>query len=242
VAGAALCGAVTAGPSQITFTDTSAWGQYNGGGPFEVEPSDFGFTPAGVGENGAQAGRFLTFCMERNEYIQNGRTYNVEINTYADNGGVSGGPQDPLDARTAFLYTAFMNGTLDDMTSSEAPNAQFTYLSAASGSALQDAIWFIEGEKFSVGSASNALIALASQEVAEGGSWFGKGIGQVRVMNLTTSHGGSAQDQLVMIPLPLPVAMGMVGFAGVSALAARRRRKLAEQGVEPDVSVELIEA
>jgi len=215
---------VMAGPSQITFTNAWTWGQTNGGGPFEVEPT--GFVDAGLqglGQNGAGAGRFLTFCVERNEHIGAGHTYDAKINTVADNGGISGGHPDPLDSRTAFLYTMFTNGQLDEKLQGSGAGSTFEYGAAQSGQAIQDAIWFIEGELFSIGSAAQDLAALASDAVKPGGSWYGKGIGNVRILNLTVpGSGGSAQDQLVMIPLPVPAALGLAGLLGLVLLSRGR--------------------
>jgi hypothetical protein len=211
---AASCAAV-AGP-QIKFTSVNAWGGSSGGGPFEVEA--IGFAPAGLGLHGAAAGRFITFCVETNEYIQDGKTYDVVTNTSAISGGSGGPSPDPLDSRTAFLYTMFMNGTLDTLESS------FTYLNAASGEALQDAIWSLEDEisSPSSGSLAGKLIALAQSNV-DSGSWTG--IGNVRILNLTR-NGEKAQDQLVMLPtpIPLPSAAGLAAV-GLGLVSVRRRRR-----------------
>lgn len=226
----AIGGSVMAGPSQITFTNAWTWGQTNGGGPFEVEPTGFGGGIQGLGQNGAGADRFLTFCVERNEHIAAGHTYDAEINTVADHGGISGGRPDPLDARTAFLYTMFTNGRLDEELAGSGVVSTFEYGTAQSGQAIQDAIWFIEGELFSVGSAAQELVALASDAVDRGGSWYGKGIGNVRILNLTVpGSGGAGQDQLVMIPLPIPAVLGLVGLLGIG-LVSRRRFRLAALG------------
>lgn len=207
---AVSCAAI-AGP-QIKFTNVNAWGGTSSGGPFEVEA--IGFTPVGLGLQGAAPGRFITFCVETDEYIKNGYTYDVAFNNAAVSGGSGGPSPDPLDARTAFLYTMFMNGSLSVLESS------FTYLNAASGVALQDAIWYIEEEIAAPagGSLANDLIVLAQSNVVSG-AWTG--IGNVRILNLTR-NGDPGQDQLVLIPLPTAAGMGLFGLA--TLIGARRRR------------------
>jgi len=220
----ALAGMALAGPKQLTFDNVDAWGGGGAGGPFEVDPSGFDSAPQGLGEHGAADGRFITFCVERNEFVSEGVTYNAEINTAAVSGGVGGGSPDPLDARTAFLYTSFIKGTLGDLMDDAGLDHSFVDEDPASGLALQDAIWAIEQELTSVGAFAQDLIDLADQAVATGGVWAGKGIGNVRILNLTTVNGGAAQDQLVLIPLPVPAALGLVGLLGVGAASWRRRR------------------
>ncbi len=206
---AVACAAV-AGP-QVKFTNVNAWGGSTGGGPFEVEA--IGFAPVGLGLQGAAPGHFITFCVERDEYIANGKTYDVVVNTAAVAGGAGGPSPDPLDSRTAFLYTMFMNGTLSSL------EGDFTYLDPDSGEAMQDAIWALENELSmpSSGSLAGKLVALAQSNV-DSGSWVG--IGNVRIMNLTR-NGQRAQDQLVLIPLPSAAGLAMVGLGVISI---RRRR------------------
>jgi len=236
IAGAMVAGAATASANLLTLTETSAWGSDDTLGPFEVQPS-FGGNPF-LGQNGAAPGNFITFCLERNEDAGEGVTYNVSLSTAAKNGGQGGGNPDPLDERTAFLYTKFSEGTLDDSFNAWTTSQfTFTYLEAFSGESLQDAIWVIEDEKPffrddknpAEVAFRNELIAFADQAVAFGGEWFGMGIGNVRVMNLTKLDGTNAQDMLTIVPLPMPVALGLVGLVGVAA--ASRRRKNGELAV-----------
>jgi len=222
VAAAALvvsAGAVYAGPT-LKFIDTDAWGPGSAGGPFEVFAS--GINAKGTGLHGAAAGNFITFCVERNENISNGQTYDAKINTAAVKGGVSGsiGGSDPLDYETAYLYTSFMKGTLSAELSAF-DGSVFAYQSEPSGSALQDAIWYSEGEISLTTLNSNALAKslydLAVSKVA--GDW-GNTIGNVRILNLT-KNGQDRQDQLVIIPLPGAAGMGL---AGLALVGIRRRR------------------
>ena len=217
-----MASAAVAGPSQIKMTDTNAWNQPRQGGPFEVEPISFDFTPQGMGQFGAGTGNFISFCLEGNEFIDEGETYNVEFSTMAKDGGIGGGNPDPLDERTAFLYDAFIKGQLDDKLAAF-NGSVFTYEQGASGSYLQGAIWFIEEEIDAVTGLAVDLVAMADAAVGVGGEWFGKGLGSVRVMNVYNTDGSHAQDQLVAIPLPIPAVLGLAGLIGVGVARIRRR-------------------
>lgn len=146
---------------------------------------------------------FETFCMETSEQFQPGTIYDGALNTGAIMGSVGG--FDPIDDRTAFLYTNFRYGTL----------AGFDYGAGRQASAadLQNAIWFIEGE----GGANNAFVALADAAVS---SFAWAGLGDVRVINVMDEAGNLKQDQLTLVPAP--GALGLVGLTGL--LVSRRRR------------------
>lgn len=197
---------------QLHFVETTPWGQSGGGGPFEVDPINFGFDPVGLGNHGAGADAFLTFCMEKDEFIGEGVTYDVAFSTETKPQG------DELDSRTAFLYKHFVTGDLDSVESG------FVYEAANSGRDLQRAIWFLEGELGSVSGLAAGLVA-AAQTAVDSGSWVG--LGGVRVMNLwTAGHLGESgfqkQDQLVLIPIPDAAALGLVGLLAVVFIGRRR--------------------
>jgi len=237
-AAVALASATLAAPAQLKFVNTAAWGQRlpdgtpvsdtRGGGPFEVTPINQGDVK-GLGTNGAAPGNYLTFCVELNEHIGK-NTYDAVKNTGATDGGVGGGNPDPLDDRTAFIYTAFLKGNLASKLTA-AGLGTFTIGDAFSGTALQEAIWVIEQE-IDVSTVTSTLatdiLALADTAVANGGEWFGKGIGGVRILNLTdVNTGDNKQDQLILIPLPLPAVLGLVGLMGIAGISYKRRLALA---------------
>lgn len=165
---------------------------------------------------------FHTFCLEHNETFSYGELLTVAaINTGAVNGGVSGqtsGNYDPLDGRTAWLYTQYNSGTL----------AGYTY-NDASGNALQNAIWFIEGEIGSVSGLAQTFVTAANNSTwstFNGSTWVTNTIGLVRVMNLVHADGSVSQDQLTMIPEPETYAMLLAGL-GLMGFMARRRKQRA---------------
>ena len=61
---------------------------------------------------------FITFCLEINERVNFGGTFQVgNITTFADRGGVGGqnaNGVDELSPFTAYLYTQAVNGAFDD--------------------------------------------------------------------------------------------------------------------------------
>lgn len=172
-----------------------------------------------------------TFCLEYHETFSPGHSYYATLGTDAISGGMDWaggiygqGPLkpafggDPLDERTAFLFTRFIEG-----------DSRFT-----DQNKLQNAIHYIEAE-FSnprlIGQ-KNSYVLLAEQAVAEGGEWYGMGIGNVRVATLWTSlsngiYSGYAQDQLVMVsPVPAPGAVLLAGVGSLLVGWLNRRKSL----------------
>jgi hypothetical protein len=188
------------------------------------------FTGTGVPAMGSgvqvSGGVFQTFCLEADTSIGQNTEYTYTLGTSATSGGVSGGNPDPLDDRTAYLYTQFWNGTLSNYTYTQGSGR------VASADSLQLAIWYLEGElvgtlvdDYNADSQAQTWVSQANTAVASGGSWFGVGLGNVRVINPVTSGGADVQSVLVLVPLPPAALMGLGLLLGVGGACLVRRRR-----------------
>jgi hypothetical protein len=149
---------------------------------------------------------FITFCLQRTEYIAFGQKFIVgSVTNYADDAAGN----DLLSSQTAWLYTQVRNGTLSGYSHTQ-----------TAANLLQNAIWYFENEITLQSPSSNMFINAANQAVANGFS----GIGNVRVANLFFTNGQKAQDQLIL-DVPGPAALTAV-VPGLVALAFMRRRRM----------------
>ena len=184
--------------------------QSGSGGEFQITVTNAGIAGQPVGSV------FQSFCLEKNEYINFGKSYYVNVNDKAMLGGVGGGSPDPLDSRSAWLYNEFLNHTLTGYDYST------TAARKSSAGALQKALWYLENEVTSVSGLAQSFVNLANTS-----DWYANNtIGNIRVMNLykdadMTQH---AQDLLVRVPAPGAVMLVGLGTSLVGYL--RRRRSL----------------
>lgn len=171
-----------------------------------------------------------TFCLEQHEQFYPNTSYYAVLGTEAVSGGMdwAGGvygqgplnavSSDPIDERTAFLFTRFIEG-----------DSRFT-----NQGMVQSAIHYIEAEfkNASVIGTKNSYVLAAEQAVAQGGEWYNGGLGNVRVMGLWKnfdgqSYSGHVQDQLVMIsPVPAPGSILLSGMGVMLAGWLKRRQSV----------------
>ncbi len=184
------------------------------------------------------ARQFATFCLERNEALSFGVSYNATLSNAAFSGGFNTDAGDAIAPETAYLFTQFANGTLSNYDYGTADGAANS-LRDSDAAALQSVIWWLEGEIDPIGAefsfnnydpldAGLASVNLSKQafkwwQEAVAAGWTD--IGNVRVMNLWDGNTGAAvQNQLTlsfMIPAP---GAALLGMFGLTAIAVRRRK------------------
>lgn len=176
----------------------------------------------------ATQGSFDTFCIEFHESLDTSGfvTYSYETSDYATFNGNGGGFQDPLDARTAYIYTQFTQGNIRNILGDQGLS------DTDMANAIQIAMWDIEDELVGVdftghSQYANAMaLKQAAQDAIDNGDW--SGLGKVRVMNVWVqgkegTHEGARQDTLIIVPLPSGAGLAGVGLLGLGLVSRRRR-------------------
>jgi hypothetical protein len=222
-----------------TVTTVGGYGPYQAGqgGEFTLNPSaDLEWVLSGyslakdtrnAGTTGSLAGiaddTFQTFCLEHNEYIYANTTFDVTISNAATLGGTTNS-SDPISIGTEYLYYNFASGLLGgyNFNGTEAQRE-------ASALALQNTIWWLEGDIADPGNAFSSLVVSqfgnSTAAMADNNGTY-----NVAVLNMwAAGHPGDLnfkrQDQLVITPTPIPGALLLLGSGLIGLVGIRRRMK-----------------
>jgi len=214
---------------KMWYGDSTTDGYRNGdtgfnGGEFtaEITGSDWPFDPRiyyhDDTKDEVKSPSFQTFCIELNEYIHpDGKEYHVALSDSAWLGGKGGPTPDPLSIGAAYLYAQFARGIL---TGYEYTPGEIRENDAE---ALQMALWHLEEELTLSSPLGNEFISLASTNLSKSVlELMGDNAGAypVKVMRLTGSP-ELFQDQLVLVPVPGAVLLGILGL-GAAGLKLRK--------------------
>jgi hypothetical protein len=193
------------------FTFFTKNGTFNGG--FDVSANYSTKT-----QDFISAESFQTFCLEYNEFIYKNTTYDAVFNTAAVFNGIPGN-SDPISIGTAWLYSNFARGTLAGY---DYNNLSSRFNSAA---ALQNTIWWLEGEAVDPGSGNIFRQAVLSQFHNNTDEAMANANGAYGVMVLNLYAAGHAnefdykkQDMLVVTPIPAAawlLSTGLIGLVGI---------------------------
>jgi hypothetical protein len=245
-----MCMPVIAKAYTLTFTgnNTTDQGYLYGYGPYQTgSGGEFTLAPdAGLSwllnnyDSKALVvnGALQSFCLEEKEYAYAGSTNSVLLRNAAIKGGQSN--SDPLSIGTAWLYYQFSKGVLanynyDIDESSPAARLASQRARHESASALQNTIWWLEGELTNMPSNTfttqvlavfgNSGAAMAdnngSYHVMVATMWVPGHEGDIETKNLDGTLMYARQDMLATVPVPPAVYLLGAGLLGVVFIRKR---------------------
>ena len=222
---AVLFAAVTsiASANSLTLTQYSLY-SYSDGGEFTVTSSDAQLQTIQslYGSKAIVNGGFEVFCLEDNQYFNNGGTYSYGISDAAIPGGVSGGVngRDPVSLGSAWLYTQFAAGTL----------ANYNYTAGVgrenSAGLLQKAIWSLDGEITTATTANNIFLQAAATQYGSVAAAEADNNGTFNVGAINLGTNSENQDQIVLRPVPdggVTIALFGAALLGLGLMRKRFR-------------------
>jgi hypothetical protein len=173
---------------------------------------------------------FKTFCVQTNEYVNLPGTYivgGIGTNILTENTNVIG--DETLKSQTAWLYSQFLSvpgyaDTKEEQNALQAAIWHYQSIGGISGSASSYSLYYINasGGTTTVGGVSDNTKALYDTFISTA-SIHNTGDYGVAVMNLKYTSGANAQDMLVAVPLPGAVLLLGAGMARLVAYARRRK-------------------
>jgi hypothetical protein len=217
------------GSMSVTLYQNTSQYSYGNGGEFRAVGNGdvnaiVNWSAYASSTSGSASGQqyFQTFCIEASEYFTPGKTYSASLSQNAMYGNQSPSG-DPLSIGTAWLYSQFAAGTLSGYNYTYGGGRQ----SATSAGAVQQAIWWLEGES---GGVKNSFITAAEAALGLDDTGIkGNANGAYGVYALNLGNPGAVQDQLVIV---VPEASTIIAGAllllpfGASTLRILRQRRI----------------